>query len=459
MSRLAHEIRLLLRSGLALAALCALSLVTLLALLLGHTTIAERHAAIARALDAQSAQHAAYLRRHAAALPDAGQIAYDTFHVVPDPPGPLAWLSLGDRQVRPAVTRVRMLGLEAQLHEGETRNPEQLVAGAFDFGFVVVFLLPLLCIALCHDLASQDREHGRAGLLGSLVVRARAFWLWRVFARWCLACAAILLPLLCVVLAVGAWHVALLWVALAVLAYAAVWVALCAWVALRWRTRSSAAQATTLLALWAVLVLVLPAFAGAGIALLTPAPARGEIALAHRQAVNDAWDLPKQATFDAFFRWHPEWRDTPPVTGRFHWKWYYAFHHVADRRVAPMVRAADEAVQRRQRMADRVAVLVSPMALQRLFDGLADNGADRLFAHQRAVRDFHDRLRARFYPFVFEARPMSGADLAMLPRPRPAASMPRPVPIAWAGLLFALLLLLPSLAREAGRSRDPAGGG
>ena len=103
--------------------------------------------------------------------------------------------------------------------------------------------------------------------------------------------------------------------------------------------------------------------------------------------------------------------------------------------------------------------VVPPMAVQRLFDGLADNGADRLFAHQRAVRDFHDALRARFYPFVFEARPMSAADLATLPRPRPAASMPRPVPIAWAGLLLALLLLLPSLAREAGRSRDPAAGG
>lgn len=459
MSRLGHEIRLLLRSRLALAALCAMALAAGLALVLGHAAIAERHAAIARAIDAQSTQHAAYLRRHAAALPDAGQIAYDTFHVVPDPPGPLAWLSLGDRQIRPAVTRVRMLGLEAQIQEGETRNPEQLVAGAFDFGFVVVFLLPLLCIALCHDLASQDREHGRAGLLGSLVVRPRRFWLWRVTARWCLACAAILLPLLAVTLAVGAWHPALLSVALAVLAYAAVWAALCAWLVLRWRARSSAAQATTLLALWAALVLVLPAFAGAVIALHTSAPARGEIALTHRQAVSDAWDLPKQATFDAFFRWHPEWRDTPPVTGRFHWKWYYAFQHVADRQVEPMVRAADQAVQRRQRMADRVAVVVPPMALQRLFDGFADNGADRLFAHQRAVRDFHDRLRVRFYPFVFEARPMTVADLSALPRPVPAASAPRPVAIAWWGLLAALLLLLPLLAREAGRARDPADGG
>lgn len=450
--RFLFEARLLLRSRLVIAALAAMALATTLALILGWSAIVERQAAIARAIDLQASQHAAYLRTHALKLPDAGQIAYDTFFVVPDPPGPLAWLSLGARETRPAVTRVRMLGLEGQIHDGEARNPEQLAAGAFDFGFVVVFLLPLLCIALCHDLASQDREHGRSALVMSLVVAPRRFWLSRVATRLVLVCAAVLVPLLIVALVVDAWHLAVVWVMLAVVAYAALWIALSAWVALRWRRRGSAAQAATQLALWATLTLALPAFAAAVVAVVTPAPASGEIVLAHRQKVNDAWDLPKQTTFDAFFRWHPEWRSTPPVTGRFHWKWYYAFHHVADRHVTPMTQAADDTVRRRQRIGDRLALVLPSMALQRVIDDLADNGTERLFAHRAAVRDFHNRLRLSVYPFVFEERPMTTADFAALPKPTPTPSVPQHAVTGWLCLALGLFCLLVALIRETGRN-------
>ncbi len=64
------------------------------------------------------------------------------------------------------------------------------------------------------------------------------------------------------------------------------------------------------------------------------------------------------------------------MTGRFHWKWYFAFHHVADRRVAPLLAEAAAA----------------------------------------AAQGFHDRLRGAFYPFVFEERPITAADLDALSR-------------------------------------------
>ncbi len=442
------EFKLLFRSKLVLIALLATAATVALSLCLGWIGIAKQHADIVQALALQSAQHETYLRSHPQGLPDAGDVAYNTFHVVPDPPGPLAWLSLGGRDTWPAVLRVRMLSLQSQLYDGEAHNPEQAAAGAFDFGFAVVFLLPLLCVCLCHDLATQDREQGRSGLLSSLMVATRRFWLRRLVARFALACLAVLLPLLVFAASVSGWSAGL-WIAVAAIAlYAAGWTCACAWISLRWRARASTTNAMAMLALWAATTMALPALASSLVALWSPAPQGSEITLAHRKALNDAWDLPKSATFEAFFLAHPEWRNTPPVTARFHWKWYYAFQHVADLRAEPAVAISHAAMQARSRLADRVGLVLPSLAMQTLLDGLADNGTQRLLAQRAATSAFHERLRRYFYPFVFEERPFTAADFHGMPTPQAVSSRIRHAPLAWLGLSMLFVLMLTGVLRE-----------
>jgi ABC-2 type transport system permease protein len=454
LGKVGGEFKLLLRSRLAMVAWLAFVSAVAFGLWLGWAANAARHAEIARALELQSEQHATYWRKQAsleqgASPPDAGSVAYYNFHVVQDAPGPLAWLSAGNRESLPTVQRIRMLGLQGQIYDGEAHNPEAAAAGVFDFGFAVVFLLPLLCIGLCHDLATQDREQGRDGLLASLA--GRGLWWRRLFARYVLACAAVLLPLAVFVLMLGIVRLELLSLAIAIAVYAALWTAVCAWISLRWQSRASTANAMRMLALWVAITLALPALANSAIALLVPASKGGEIALAQRKKVNDAWDLPKEDTFKAFFRWHPEWRETPPVTGRFHWKWYYAFHHVADRAVQPLVDADEAAMHQRDRLGAWVGIALPAVAMQNIIDGLADNGNRRLIAHRRAIAEFHDRMRVYFYPFVFEERPFTAKDFAAIPKPRPAASVATHAMEAWFGLLGLLALFGVALWRRLSR--------
>ena len=443
-----QEFRLLLRSWWVRASLLATAAAVMLSLWLGWIGIVERRSDIEQALALQSAQHAAYLRGHPHGLPDAGDVAYYTFHAVPDPPAALAWLSLGDRTTRPAVLRIRMLGLQSQLYDGEANNPEHAAAGTFDFGFAVVFLLPLLCIGLCHDLGTQDREQGRAGLLSSLVASTWRVWSGRIVVRYLLACSAVLLPLVMFAVFVAGWSSVLWWVIAAVALYAALWTAICAWIGLRWRARTSAANAMSMLALWAIVTMALPALAGSLVALWSPIPQGSSIALAHRKYLNDAWDMPKETTFAAFFRAHPEWRSTPPVTGRFHWKWYYAFQHVADLQVEPMVAASAEAMRDRDRLADVIGLALPPVAMQNLIDGFAGNGVDLLIAQRGATRAFHDRLRIYFYPFVFEEQPFTAADFVAMPKPQAAPSRPGHEPFAWIGLWLAYALMMFALSMQ-----------
>ena len=165
----AHELRLLLRQRLSAFALVLLALLSVAAIVAGMAEIARQRAAIA-AIPAALAEDIGAVADYVDRTRDAGSAAYYSFHPTWDAPSPLAFAALGMRDVSPFILRVRALGLEAQIYDGDTFNPELALPGRFDFAFVLVFLAPLFVIALFHDLVSGEREAGRqrgsAGRLG-----------------------------------------------------------------------------------------------------------------------------------------------------------------------------------------------------------------------------------------------------------------------------------------------------
>jgi ABC-2 type transport system permease protein len=433
------EFRLVWRSWMVRFAVAAATVLTTLALLSGVASVRQVDASMRSALEAERLALAAVRASAERAPLDAGSFGYATPFAVAHPSAPGAWFNLGETLAQPAVQRLRLLGLQGQVHDGIGGNPAARAAGAFDAAFVVAVLLPLLAVALLAPLAAEEREARRDGLLLTLVASPRRFWLRRVAARGVFVLAPVLLPVAAALFLMDASAGFALGVLGGVLLYGIGWIGLCAGMALRLGGGSDAIGAK-LIALWALAVLVMPAFGGLALDRLAPPVPGSTIALAHRDAVNGAWDVPKQATFDAFFAYHPEWRDTPPVTGRFHWKWYFAFHHVADQRVAPLLAEAARAKQVRQSARDALGLVLPTVALQNLLDGLSDQGIEGEKARHAAAQAFHDRLRVAFYPFVFEERPIRASDLDALPQPAHSERGLRHRPAAWGGLaLFALL--------------------
>ncbi len=444
------ELRLLLRSPLIVAAACAAALVTTLALLAGIAQVRHVDAAMHQAVAFDAGALAKVQVKAEAAPLEAGMFGYDTLFAVPHPTAPGTWFNLGDTLAQPSVQRLRLLGLQGQVYDGTGGNPAARAAGAFDAAFVVAVLLPLLAVALLAPLAAEERDARRDSLLVALVAAPRRFWLRRVAARTMFILAPVLLPMVVALLVTGASLGFSLGVLGGVTLYALGWIGVCAALALRLRG-SSDAVAARLIVLWALATLVLPALGGLALDRVAPPVPGSAIALAHRDAVNSAWDEPKNATFDAFFEHHPEWRGTSPVTMRFHWKWYYAFHLVADRRVEPLLDDAAAAKYHRQRARDIFGLLLPTVALQNLLDGLSDQGIEGEAARQRAARDFHDRLRVAFYPFVFEDKPIGAADIAALPTPEPSQRELRQRPVAWVALVLFTLLGLGAFWRSARR--------
>jgi ABC-2 type transport system permease protein len=434
MSWLAHELRLLLRSKLAVAAFVLLTVLSVLAVLSGMREVERQRQTIARLAVLQQQDLAAQARKYVDGA-EAGSAAYYTFHATWDAPSPTAFLALGLRDAAPYVLRVRALALQAQVHEGESFNPELALAGRFDFAFVLVYLAPLFLIALLYDLVSGERRSGRLGTLLALPGAGRGLWLRRAGLRATLVFGCLVLPALAGALASGSPAVAIGTVLLVTAGYLATWSGLALIVATR--NGSSAANAMALMGCWAVLTLILPTLANAVLARAVPVHQGVALMLAQRQTVHGAWDLPPEATMAKFFQTHPQWRDTAPLPEGFHWKWYYAFQQLGDESVAPQVAAYRAGLQSRQGWTARLGWLLPGVGVQAALHRQAGTDLQAQLAYQQRITDFHTRLRDFYYPYLFNEVRFGSADFAAQPRfSASAPSAKTPV-----GSLLALLLV------------------
>lgn len=434
MNRLAHEWRLLARSRLTVASLALLLALSALAVVLGTREIDREHRAIARLTALQQEEMTAQAGRYVQGA-DAGSAAYYGFHATWDPPSSAAFLAIGLRDASPYVLRVRALALQAQLHEGESFNPELALAGRFDFAFVLVYLAPLFLIALLYDLVTGERQAGRLVTLLSMPDAGRRLWLRRAGLRMALAFACLMLPLLIGAWANGATAAAVTTASLATAAYLAFWGGLALIVATR--ASHSTASATTLVGSWVVLTLVLPTLASALLTRAVPVRQGVELMLAQRQAVHGAWDLPREATMAQFFRTHPEWQHTAPLPAGFHWKWYYAFQQLGDDSVAPQVAAYRDGLLARQHWTARLGWLLPGVGVQAALHRQADTDLLAQLGYQDRVADFHARLRGFYYPYLFDERRFGAKDFDAQPRFDPSA----PTPVMPLGQLASLVLL------------------
>ncbi len=414
MNAVLREGRFLLRDRGALLWIALAFLLSAAATGFGVAEVREQRATIAelRAEDAKDRANAL------AGQADWGGAAYAAFHLTYAPPSDLAFAALGQRDTAPWLHRVRMLALEGQIHEADTKNADFGLIGRFDFAFLAATIAPLLLILLLHDLRGAERVAGRHDLLVATAGRTSRIWLPRAAVRFAGLGFALLLPFWTGALVEGAS------LAKVLLGSALVIGALCVWWLLVEAVGRYKASPPVLLAalvgLWIALALLLPATARAMIEASNPVPDGAEILMLHREAVNDAWDIPKEATMTPFLARHPEWRTLGEVKKPFEWKWFYAFQQVGDQRAEALTTAYREGRLARDHAAGMAAFLSPASLVERGFERLAGTDARAMIAYEEQVRAYHAKLRAFHYPLLFRDPPYDPAAFKRLPPYRPA---------------------------------------
>lgn len=414
MAALMREARFMLRERAAVVWLALAFMLSVAAVGFGIAEVREQRATIAVLIEEDAADRANAISGQS----DWGGAAYAAFHLTYDAPSNFAFASLGQRDASPWIHRVRMLALEGQIHEADTRNADFGLVGRFDFAFLAATVAPLLLILLLYDLRSGERVAGRHDLLLATAGAGRAVWLPRAGVRFAALSLALFVPFWLGALVEAAPPSAVLRASVMALAMLGVW-----WLIIDRIGRINAAPATiltSLIGVWLALALLVPAIAKATIDARHPVPDGGEILLLQRESVNGAWDVPKQATMQPFIARHPEWADHADVGDMFSWTWYFAFQQVGDQTAEPLSMQYRSARLARDAAASKAALFSPASLVERYFQHLARTDAAAMIAYEDAVRAYHAQLRAFYYPLLFRDEPYDAALLERLPAFTPA---------------------------------------
>ncbi len=404
-----REIRFLAKDRGALFWLLLAFTLSVIAVSFGVTEVREQRETIAALIKEDASDRANALKGQE----EWGSAAYYAFHFTYAPPSDFAFAAMGQRDSSPWKHRIRMLALEGQIHEADTRNANFGLVGRFDFAFLIASVAPLLLILLLYDLRAAERTSRRHDLLVATAGYSLAIWFPRAFVRIAALTILLLLPLWSAALIEGTSLTITLQASGIAMAALLIW-----WIIVEWVNRIDASPSillTSLIGLWLALAIIVPAISKAVIETNNPVPDGGEILLLQRETVNGAWDLPKDATMKPFIAQHPELRDYAKIDGPWAWKWYYAFQQVGDQKVAPLAQQYRKARLERDRQADLAAFLSPTSFAERAFEKLAGTDTRAMIVYEDAVRGFHSELRAFYYPLMFPEAQYNPALLNNLP--------------------------------------------
>ena len=375
----------------------------------GHQEVTNQRAAISKLIELDRVERQAVAEEQSSW----GGLAYYSFHLTYDRPSDFAFAAIGQRDTAPWMHRIRMLALEGQIYETDREQPEFGLIGRLDFSFLVAFILPLIAILLLHDLRAREQNQGRLAWLEATAGDGNRLWRQRLVIRLVLLAACMLIPLVLGAVLAGTPAVTLALGGLVVSAHLLFWGWLCSLVDRRgW---PGPTKLTLLLGLWLGLVVVMPTVISTIAERMHPIPAGADIILTQREAVNQAWDLPKAATMDAFVERHPEWADHAQIEQPFEWRWYYAFQQVGDQVAEPLSQAYRNGIGKRDRLVGRLSWLSPPVWTNRTLQSLADTDVTAMQDYEQQIRDFHAALRHYYYPFLFEEQTLTPAAVADRP--------------------------------------------
>lgn len=227
------------------------------------------------------------------------------------PPLATAALAIGERDLQPGAFLASLDRWQGD-DRGEFTSPLWLRFGRFDLFFVTGYLLPLILILVCAGTVSSEKERQTLHLRLAQGTRPWTLALARLALKGggvtlVLGLSVALLSWRAGVVAEGQLPRLMLWEA-GLVAYAALWLALIAWVDAG--GRSVAANLLMCTGVWIVVLLVLPGLATAAADAWTPLESRAAFGRSQRDAYQDVWSHSNDGVLRTFYAEHPE---IPPI--------------------------------------------------------------------------------------------------------------------------------------------------
>lgn len=250
-----------------------------------------------------------------------------TMHYIVKPPHPNALFSIGQSDLYPYYIRFSSIDRSNMLINEEIVNPVNLLIGKLDFAFFVVYLLPLLIIAMTYELLASEKESGTFTLLRIYQPKTLKFlflkWLFRVL--WLLA--VLYIGILTGVLVFSPFSLTqydsgTLTIIGFTTIYVLFWFALC--FAVNMFGKNSLFNGIVLTMFWLFIVFLLPTVINTGMEKRYPLPSRNKQIVRQRE-IKEAID--EEDTYHDYLKKHPEYQafKSDTVGNSIITEWYPAY--------------------------------------------------------------------------------------------------------------------------------------
>ncbi|WP_326982672.1 DUF3526 domain-containing protein [Chryseobacterium sp. MYb264] len=384
-----------------ITALVFLLLAGLMAIYTGKNFLDRNQDVIAKSEQFQKESIAKNVKYH---KDDLGLILYYVkFNLINETPK-LAALNIGMRDLKPSIQGVTIRNLEEQRYNADFYNPANAAVGNFDFSFVLVFLFPLVIVAFCYNLISEEEESGRWKLLSVQSSHLGQLLDMKLFIRF----AAISVIYLVLVV------IAVIWISIPLgqaffifiisgWAYILFWFVLCRWI-ISFR-KSSAQNALILLIVWVGMNFIIPMSSNLLIQKYYPVQESLKAVMQQREGYHNKWDEAKQPTMQKFYKAYPQFSSVKvEENDTFTWTWYYAMQHMGDLEASLSSEQYAEKMKKRNRAAEILGYLLPNIHTQLIESQLAVTDMDNQLAYSSALQKFHEEKRLSFYPLIFSSK-------------------------------------------------------
>lgn len=335
--------------------------------------------------------------------------------VVSMSPQALTFTAVGQSDLFTHYVQPKVYGDDFSLNYTEMSSPVQLLFGSFDLSFVIIYLLPLLIIAFTYNILSNEKESGSLKILASQPMSIYIWLLQKLLLRF-FWLAIITLFIITLTFLLNDFSFtdnlgSFLSFAGLVTVYMLFWFSVSFIVNLL--VGSSAKNAISLLGLWVLIVLMLPAIVSQLGNTIYPVPSRTKMINEIRTIKAEA-KKQQDKILDNYLRDHPEYATNNSGNYSF-WHKYIASQKLVKDKIAPLVADYDLQLEKQQQWIQQWQYISPSIILQQSFNQLAGTSTASYEDFRKQVIGFSEKWKEHFIPMLYKDKTFKSSLVKELP--------------------------------------------
>jgi ABC-2 type transport system permease protein len=331
-------------------------------------------------------------------------------------PEKLSFIAIGQSDMYTHFKSPTVYGNNFALDYAEMVNPVQLLFGNFDLAFVIIYILPLLIIAFSFNVLSKEKELGTLRLIGAQPISVLKWLLQKMCIRFIVFSIITLfsLKLLILIFSPSAFNDLglLLSFFLIVVGYILFWFIVSVIVNLL--VNDSSKNAFSLIAVWLLIVLIIPATINQIGNTLYPTPSRlkmiNEIRLIKKENEEKQNEI-----MDDYLKTHPELVQENEKEKFGFWHNYFASEKAMEAKIKPLLAKYDLQINKQQKLIAFFEYISPAILLQQSLNNIAGTSSEHYNDFKKQVFEFSNDWRNYLVPMLFKGEKFKKSNYDEMP--------------------------------------------